>query len=1100
MTAHAPYPPASSGPGSFPANGRSSWNGGSEKRPYGPPSKGYLHMRDIIADSSPDISRNAPLHTQLDRASNCISAAKRSVEFKRPDLAYKEFLKGFEITVNYIPRHEEFAAYTQKNRSWYIRYKDVYRAASGMEPMMEQIRKMIEEDNELSGVLPKNRTSEVPRNHEIFPSVSGSPNSNDLGNLDSSANRQRGPASSVTSNTTSSKTSDLPPSLVAGPARNKPTVRPKPTSLHGNTVKTPSDVLADRFARLRMPSDNRDSPIDSVKIPVPEDFQRSGPTSPTDSRSQSSGSPVHKPSGPREMPASNVPIIPPKVPLTPVSSALPQAPAPTYSPAKSVPPPSVLSASRSSMDAARPSGLKRQYYYNQPTSRPGSPFRPSTPLTGVSMLTPKNDSREIPNEKALSPETLMNYMKRYNVLLIDVRPRADFDEGHILSAFVICIEPVSLKAGVSAEDLEERLVVSPDAEQDLFSRRNQYDIIVYYDDATASTSFLSGPPPDTRTRALRALYDTLVEFNDYKPLKDGRPPALLSGGIEGWIDLIGPHSLAQSKTAGVIGSTKTRTAARASGPSSSRQRLAHQNSTSQVRRQRLASLRPIPSDEAQAWLKKAQEDEIDSREFQEEEESEDQAEAEAAEAHPPQSPFVPDYESFLRRFPSINGEPQSMIRPSQSRIPSYEPEPSSLPPAPSRPPPAIPRPSYSGLADTNASQAPLARQVSATRPALYTSGSILRRNIPLHRTGLENLGNTCFLNATLQCLAATIPFSAFFKTDNYKALCSRSQYSSQGIVPSYFATIMRQLWKEDKTFYSPRQFIDFITKRKKWDFGAQQDAGELLDTILDILHEDFNVHHDRTKLKPLTTAQEEVRERMPVPDVSLIEWERHEHNNRSFIEALFAGQFATRTTCPACGFRSTIYDVFYTITLPIPNERHRDGYDLSDCIRDWLSPEKVDDWKCEKCHSVGGRRQVILTRLPQFLIIHLMRFGYDKNTRDFSKIRSLINYPLYGLNLDEFVYGARQPPPVKNGHERSDVPDMTITPPFNFDCYGIVRHHGNSPHSGHYTTLARDFGRGCWRSFNDTRLFDFDPLRQKYRDEWLTPDAYILFYQRVPSR
>ena len=42
-------------------------------------------------------------------AADCLSASKTSVDFKRPDLAYIEYLKASEILINVIPSNKEFS-------------------------------------------------------------------------------------------------------------------------------------------------------------------------------------------------------------------------------------------------------------------------------------------------------------------------------------------------------------------------------------------------------------------------------------------------------------------------------------------------------------------------------------------------------------------------------------------------------------------------------------------------------------------------------------------------------------------------------------------------------------------------------------------------------------------------------------------------------------------------------------------------------------------------------------------------------------------------------------------------------------------------------
>lgn len=1022
--------------------------------------KGYQHLKDITVNAVPDVDRDAPLNQQLEKAESYISSSKRALDFNRLDLAYKDYLKGFEVAVNSIPSHREYGFYYDTKKGWETRHKTLCRTISNMAGKIEDVRRIIQEDNARSGVQPQ------------YTDQQRVPQSNGL------------QMPSPPRNTPGQPLAASSPSLSNG----RPAVRPKPAD------------LSDRFAALRSPSfDNSES--------------RSRPQSYSPQSPSSNGS--FRPLGPRDMPlVAARPAIPPKVPIS-SSTALPRPPSPTYSPTTARAASMYSNSSRSSNDPNQVNGERRPTYYNQPNPvsqsvqrarGDDSPYRPRTPNGVNSAIVAKSSSSEIPHERTISADRLVDYIRKYNVLVIDVRDREKYDQGHIFTKSIMCIEPVSLKEGVSAEELEDRLVVSPDSEQILFEKRNEFDVVVYMDQSTSSNNFLSGPPTGSTTPALRALYDTLYEFNDYKPLKDGRPPSLLLGGLEAWVDLMGPQSLKVSQTAALMGSTKVRRGA-AGHPRPGARRVGSVNSRIEVRRRRLQKYQPLNADEEQAWRQKAQAEEVDTTQYAREGSEEDLNELETV-TEEPDSPFVHDYETFLRKFPEVNGLQQSMTMP--TRLPPQPPpitarfEQPLSPAIPSRPPPAVPRPSYSGQADLQTSQAPLARQTSATRPPLYASYSALRRT-KLPRTGLTNFGVTCYMNSTLQCLSATIPLSTFFLDDDrYKQYRQKNWKGSSGIMPELYTNLIRSLWRQDVEVIKPTTFRNFCGRmNREWGIDRQQDAKEFFDFLVDCLHEDLNVKWSRTPLKPLTFAEELQRERTPIAQASTYEWSRFQHRDFSYISSLFAGQHASRLRCTTCHNTSTTYEAFYSISVEIP--RSGQG-NLSDCLRSYTQEERLSGdevWKCPHCKCEReATKQIILTRLPQFLVIHFKRFSASK-TESARKIHTPIDFPLYGLSMDHYVIP--RPLPASNGTETSvpSLQDPAITSPFTYDAYGVLRHIGASGNGGHYVSLVRDPGRGCWRKYDDERTVDFEPQNGRgvgKGERLCSGEAYIVFYQRSVAR
>lgn len=865
----------------------------------------------------------------------------------------------------------------------------------------------------------------------------------------------------------------------------------------------PDDMLAQRFAKLKASPPSNQYELGSKTAGSGSPTVRSAGQTPLHPSSVPSGAygspPPRRPLGPRVMgSSSNVPTIPPKVPL---NTSLPRAPDPAYSPVFTAPSKPTSNPLRTSTESTRSGNLRYSQFSNSPRVSPtrggfdDNPYRSLTPNGTNSARETRSNSPDLPYSTTITAQSLLENLRKFNVLLIDVRAREQYDNGHIYAKSIICIEPVVLKENVSAEELEERLVVSPEHEQALFEKRNEFDLVVYYDQSAESVSYLAGSPVGTSAPHLRALHDTLYEFNAYKPLKAGRPPALLLGGLDAWIDILGQQSLATSSTAAVMSSLQARKPVPRPGrPLGRVPTMASANSSLEIRKRRLREFTPLNSKELSEWMEKSKTEEIDPSTYAEEETLTEEPEETVQE---PPTPFVHTYEAFLRRFPEPHDVQQSMTQAVSHPAPAGPNYAAQMPVAPSRPRPAVPRPSYSGVSEGRQIQPHLERQNSATRTALYAPSFRLDR-LRLPRTGLTNFGVTCYMNSTIQCLSATIPLSRFFVDNRFRYYVQKNWKGSQGVMPGLYANLTRSLWKNDVEVIMPTSFRNFCGRlNREWAIDRQQDAKEFFDFVVDCLHEDLNINWQRTPLRPLTFSEEMQRERMPMTRVSQIEWDRYCHREESFISSLFAGQHASRLRCTTCQQTSTTYEAFYSISVEIPATGTGDIYQClrSYCQEEMLSGDEV--WKCPHCKCKRmATKQIVITRAPQILVVHFKRFSASK-TQSARKIHTPIEFPLHGLRMDDFVIPYPSPPPSEPGV--APTTGATV-PPFTYDAFAVLRHLGSSMGSGHYISLVRDAERQCWRKFDDERATDFNPRDLRGRDRLQNEQAYIVFYERVPAK
>ncbi|XP_036852762.2 ubiquitin carboxyl-terminal hydrolase 36 isoform X1 [Manis javanica] len=303
--------------------------------------------------------------------------------------------------------------------------------------------------------------------------------------------------------------------------------------------------------------------------------------------------------------------------------------------------------------------------------------------------------------------------------------------------------------------------------------------------------------------------------------------------------------------------------------------------------------------------------------------------------------------------------------------------------------------------------------------------------------GLHNLGNTCFLNSTVQCLTYTPPLANHLLSREHARNCHQGSFCMLCVMQNHIV----QAFGNSGNAIKPVSFIRDLKKiARHFHFGNQEDAHEFLRYIIDAMQR--ACLNGCAKLDRQTQAT-------------------------TLVHQIFGGYLRSRVKCSVCKSVSDTYDPYLDVALEI-----RQAANIVRALELFVKPDVLSGenaYMCAKCErKVPASKRFTIHRTSNVLTLSLKRFANVSG----GKITKDVGYPEF-LNIRPYMSQS-------NGD------------PVMYGLYAVLVHSGYSCHAGHYYCYVKA-SSGQWYQMNDSLVHSSNIKAV------LDQQAYVLFYLRIPG-
>ena len=353
----------------------------------------------------------------------------------------------------------------------------------------------------------------------------------------------------------------------------------------------------------------------------------------------------------------------------------------------------------------------------------------------------------------------------------------------------------------------------------------------------------------------------------------------------------------------------------------------------------------------------------------------------------------------------------------------------------------------------------------------------IRDNFPFPpKIGLQNIGATCYMNATLQCFCHIEKFVNFFK---YSQKVISMVRSNKNNLTSSFKLLIEKLWPNNysesypQKYYAPEEFKNKISKLNPLFEGiAANDAKDLVNFIIMTLHQELN------KAKKSNNNNNIILDQRNQQTMFNYFIHNFKLENQSIISDLFYGVNCNITQCCNCNANIYNYQIYFFLVFPLEEVRKFKNnnflnnpvniYDCFDYDRKVNFMYGENSMFCNYCRqNTNCKMCTNLITGPEILILLLSRGkGIEFNVK--------INF-FEELDLSNYI----------------QLKDTG----FKYKLIGVITHIGESGMGGHFIAYCKDPISQSWNKYNDAIVSEVQ--NKDFQSEVINfAMPYLLFYQK----